>query len=120
MGWVARERRRIAVNTCQSATFRRRRRDQAGQGASAAVHDDGGEFDGIADAQHVRRQLRWADGKAADGTGESGQLTFPGSARTFSSTGSDSSSVYWGRPPGMVVGPMTKTGPEKRLPTVNP
>ena len=43
-----------------------------------------------------------------------------GSGRTFSSTGSDSSSVYWGGPAGMVAGPVTTIGPEKRLPTVKP
>ena len=43
-----------------------------------------------------------------------------GRGRTFNSTGSDSSSAYWGGPPGMVAGPVTTTGPEKRLPAVKP
>ena len=43
-----------------------------------------------------------------------------GSGRTFSSTGSDSSSGITGGPPGMVAGPVITTGPEKRLPTVKP
>src|ERR1035441_2848034 len=49
-----------------------------------------------------------------------GSSPSPGRGRTFNSTGSDSSKVYRGSPPGIVAGPVTTTGPEKRLPAVQP
>src|ERR1019366_8393834 len=54
----------------------RRRSDQAGERAVAAIGDDNGEYNGVAYMQDIRRQLGRAHSKAADSTGESGQLTF--------------------------------------------
>ena len=56
--------------------LRRRRGDQAGQGTVAAVRDGDGEFDGVADAQDIRRQSGLANGEVADGPGKAGQHPF--------------------------------------------
>ena len=110
----------MAAKTCHSRTWGGGGATRRARGPSPRLVTVTVSLTGSPTRRTLVASLGQANAKLPIAPVKPGNSPSGGSGRTFSSTGSDSSSVYWGRPPGMVAVPVMTIGPENWLPAVKP